>query len=70
MTVNLGKDDYQEFYNGFANRVLWPILHYRLDLAEFTRRDLGGYMRVNEYFATELDNRCGPTTSSGCTTII
>ena len=30
----------EEFYNGFANRVLWPILHYRLDLAEFTRRDL------------------------------
>ena len=34
-TVDLSKDDYQEFYNGFANRVLWPILHYRLDLAEF-----------------------------------
>ena len=30
-TVDLSKDDYQEFYNGFANRVLWPILHYRLD---------------------------------------
>jgi trehalose 6-phosphate synthase len=40
-TVDLSKDDYQEFYNGFANRVLWPILHYRLDLAEFTRRDRG-----------------------------
>ena len=32
-----------EYYNGFANRVLWPILHYRLDLAEFSRRDLTGY---------------------------
>jgi hypothetical protein len=42
----LQKDDYEEFYNGFANRVLWPILHYRLDLAEFTRRDLGGYFRI------------------------
>ena len=49
--VDLRKDDYEEFYNGFANRVLWPILHYRLDLAEFTRRDLGGYFRVNEFFA-------------------
>ena len=45
VTVDLRKDDYDEFYNGFANRVLWPILHYRLDLAEFTRRDLGGYFR-------------------------
>jgi len=54
-TIDLRKDDYQEFYNGFANRVLWPLLHYRLDLAEFTRRDLGGYFRVNEFFARHLD---------------
>ena len=54
VTVDLRKDDYEEFYNGFANRVLWPILHYRLDLAEFTRRDLGGYFRVNQYFADNL----------------
>jgi trehalose 6-phosphate synthase len=48
------RDDHEEFYNGFANRVLWPILHYRLDLAEFSRRDLSGYLRVNEHFAAEL----------------
>jgi trehalose 6-phosphate synthase len=55
VTVDLQKGDYEEFYNGFANRVLWPILHYRLDLAEFTRRDLGGYFRVNEFFASNLE---------------
>ncbi len=60
VTVGLQKDDYEEFYNGFANRVLWPILHYRLDLAEFTRRDLGGYFRVNEFFATNLEKILRP----------
>jgi trehalose 6-phosphate synthase len=60
VTADLLKDDYDEFYNGFANRVLWPILHYRLDLAEFTRRDLGGYFRVNEYFATHLEKLLKP----------
>jgi trehalose 6-phosphate synthase len=60
VTVDLRKDDYDEFYNGFANRVLWPILHYRLDLAEFTRRDLGGYFRVNEYFAAHLHKLLRP----------
>jgi trehalose 6-phosphate synthase len=40
--------------------VLWPILHYRLDLAEFTRRDLGGYFRVNQYFATHLEKLLRP----------
>ena len=34
--------------------MLWPILHYRLDLAEFSSRDLTGYMRVNEHFADQL----------------
>src|SRR5258708_3232545 len=53
VVTDLTKHDYQEYYNGFANRVLWPILHYRLDLAEFARRDLSGYFRVNDHFATE-----------------
>jgi trehalose 6-phosphate synthase len=60
VTIDLQKDDYEEFYNGFANRVLWPILHYRLDLAEFNRRDLGGYMRVNEFFAENLESVLKP----------
>jgi len=60
VTVDLRKDDYEEFYNGFANRVLWPILHYRLDLAEFSRRDLGGYLRVNEFFARNLERLLTP----------
>jgi len=69
ITLDLAKEDYQEYYNGFANRVLWPILHYRVDLAEFSRRDLSGYLRVNDHFARELHKVLGPTTWSGCMTI-
>jgi trehalose 6-phosphate synthase len=54
IVTDLKPEDFDEYYNGFANRVLWPIFHYRLDLAEFTRRDLSGYLRVNEHFADEL----------------
>jgi trehalose 6-phosphate synthase len=60
VVADLSEEDYQEYYNGFANRVLWPILHFRLDLAEFARRDLSGYMRVNEHFATELEKIIEP----------
>src|SRR5260370_36321547 len=56
----LAEADYQEYYNGFANRVLWPILHYRLDLAGFSRRDLSGYRRVNAHFANELHSLLQP----------
>jgi trehalose 6-phosphate synthase len=54
VATDLTEEDYSEYYSGFANRVLWPILHYRLDLAEFSRRELGGYLRVNEHFADKL----------------
>lgn len=60
IVTDLSEEDYQEYYNGFANRVLWPILHYRLDLAEFSRRDLTGYLRVNEHFADQLDRVLEP----------
>jgi trehalose 6-phosphate synthase len=60
ITLDLSKEDHQEYYNGFANRVLWPILHYRVDLAEFSRRDLSGYLRVNDHFARELDKVLEP----------
>ncbi len=54
VVTDLSTADYQEYYNGFANRVLWPILHYRVDLAEFSRSDLTGYLRVNGLFADQL----------------
>ena len=55
VVTDLSKEGFDEYYSGFANRVLWPILHYRLDLAEFARRDLSGYFRVNNHFAAQLE---------------
>ena len=60
IVCDLAKEDYQEYYNGFANRVLWPILHYQVDRAEFSRRDLSGYLRVNDYFAQQLHSILKP----------
>ena len=63
ITLDLSKEDHQEYYSGFTNRVLWPILHYRVDLAEFSRRDLTGYLRVNDHFARELHKVLEPDDS-------
>ena len=52
--IDLSKNDFEEYYNGLANRVLWPILHYRVDLQEYSRADHSGYMRVNRLFADRL----------------
>ena len=52
--TDLTERDLEEYYQGFANRVLWPICHYRLDLAEYGRREMAGYFRVNRFFANRL----------------
>ena len=50
-TVDLEEQDVEEYYNGYANRTLWPLLHYRVDLAEYERSFADGYYRVNERLA-------------------
>jgi trehalose 6-phosphate synthase len=57
--IDLSKTDIQEYYNGLANSVLWPILHYRVDLQEYSRADASGYMRVNRMFADRLSALVG-----------
>ncbi len=52
--TDLSDRDVAEYYNGFANRVLWPICHCRIDLAEYARREMAGYFRVNRLFADRL----------------
>ena len=53
-TVGLTERDINEYYNGFSNSAMWPLLHYRLDLARFERRDFLSYMRVNDQLAQSL----------------
>jgi len=53
-TVDLEDQDIEEYYNGYANRTLWPLFHYRIDLAEYERGFAGGYKRVNERLAETL----------------
>jgi trehalose 6-phosphate synthase len=53
-TLDLSHKDFDEYYIGYANRVLWPLFHFRSSLVEFSRRYLAGYLRVNRIFARML----------------
>lgn len=53
-TVDLRQSDYDEYYFGYANRTLWPLFHYRLDLVDFNKRYSEGYFRVNNLLCTRL----------------
>ena len=53
-TIDLEEIDVQEYYNGYANKTLWPVFHYRIDLAAYDRSFNQGYDRVNRRFAETL----------------
>ena len=53
-TIDLSQRDYDTYYLGYANDVLWPVFHYRLDLANFDVHFAAGYRRVNRLFAQKL----------------
>jgi len=53
-TMDLSHEDFDHYYNGFANRTLWPLLHFRLDLVDYRRDTQDGYRRVNALFAEKL----------------
>lgn len=54
MTTALTTEQYQQFYCGFANNVLWPLLHERVDLISQSPEDYAGYQTVNHLFAKQL----------------
>ena len=53
-TVDLSRADYEDYYLGYANSTLWPLLHSQLGRIEFHRKQLEGYLSVNAYLARSL----------------
>jgi trehalose 6-phosphate synthase len=53
-TLDLSRKHHAEYYNGFANRALWPLFHYRLDLTAFSQQHYSSYHEVNKLFASHL----------------
>ena len=53
-TVDLEPQDVDEYYNGYANKTLWPLFHHRVDLTAYERSFGEGYERTNRRFAEVL----------------
>jgi len=52
--LDLDQQAVDEYYNGFANRTLWPLCHQRMDLAAYERSFSTAYAQVNACFAAAL----------------
>lgn len=59
-TLDLKPADYQGYYNGFSNSVLWPLFHFRPDLMNFSRESYDAYRRVNARFARAIKDLLQP----------
>jgi trehalose 6-phosphate synthase/phosphatase len=52
--IELSEGEISGFYEGFSNRVLWPLFHYLLDQVPLDSRDWGTYRAVNQRFAEAI----------------
>lgn len=52
--TDLTHDEYAGYYRDYSNRVLWPLFHYRTDLATADGSAFATYRSVNRRFARML----------------
>ena len=52
--ADLTEAEHEGYYLGFSNRALWPVLHYRVDLARFDDAAFETYASVNRRFGRLL----------------
>ena len=62
-TIPLTNEEHEDYYLGYSNRTLWPLFHYRLDIADLSGRWDETYFAVNKRFAAGV----GPLLTSGDT---
>lgn len=65
ITTAFSSEQYRHFYCGFANNVLWALLHERTDLVEAipkaaVDKDFAVYQQVNALFAKQLQHIAQP----------
>ena len=57
---DMSKSQYEGFYLNYANSILWPLFHNRLDLVNFDLHDFIPYRETNEQFADAVAEHASP----------
>ncbi|MGH8176256.1 MAG: alpha,alpha-trehalose-phosphate synthase (UDP-forming) [Steroidobacter sp.] len=53
-TIDLRQPEFDLYYNGYSNDVLWPLFHYFLKGMRYTSEQQDAYENVNRTFAQKL----------------
>ena len=56
--IDLEDQDRQEYYNGYANRTLWPLFHYLLDQVPLGSGDWDAYLTDPDGERINYDRDC------------
>ena len=54
LPVFIDDADYDGYYNGFSNSLIWPLFHYFPSFAEYDTVFFDAYLKANSRFADEL----------------
>jgi trehalose 6-phosphate synthase len=57
LLTDLTRDEFDAYYLSYSNSVLWPIFHYRVDLASFDSEAFETYSTVNQRIADMVAER-------------
>lgn len=60
LLTDLSEKEHDAYYLGYANSVLWPVFHYRVDLATFDAEAFQVYAAVNQRIAGMVAERLQP----------
>jgi trehalose 6-phosphate synthase/phosphatase len=58
--VSLTRGESQEYYDGFCNSILWPLLHYQIDRLPLATPEWRTYRQVNQRFADAIAEQYRP----------
>ena len=60
ITIDLNRQQHEDYYAGFSNGLLWPLFHYVLGFTKFSRSQYLGYRSVNKIFAEKVRDYIAP----------
>ena len=60
LPVSIQPDQYEKYYNGFSNSVVWPLFHYFPSFAEYKLDFFDDYTIANEHFCETLIRHLRP----------
>ncbi|RYF86601.1 MAG: bifunctional alpha,alpha-trehalose-phosphate synthase (UDP-forming)/trehalose-phosphatase [Chitinophagaceae bacterium] len=60
LPVFIYKEQYEKYYNGFSNSVVWPLFHYFPSFAEYNLDHFDQYLLVNQHFCEAIIRQLRP----------